>query len=76
MNLYSLSYCPKCKGFHLGSQLNVHGADNLNKAVALQKHSNLSLQEIYNSFCGYCGSYIEGKECTCKHTRRQRYYEE
>ena len=73
MNVYVLSYCPKCKTFHEGSQLSTHGADNLGKAKEMLRQG-VPLQEIYNSFCGYCGSYIEGEECACGHTHRQRYF--
>jgi len=75
MNAYTYSYCPNCGTMHTGSQLMLHGVENISKAMELVSQGK-TVEEIYQSFCGYCGSFIEGKECTCGHTRRQTYYED
>jgi len=75
MNCYTLSYCPHCARAHTGSILSTHGASNTAKAMEMIA-DGISPEEVYQSFCGYCGSFIEGEECSCGHTRRQQYYNE
>lgn len=75
MNDYTISYCPHCARGHLGSTLSTHGADNTSKALKMIA-DGVEPEEVYQSFCGYCGSHIEGDWCSCGHTRRQHYYNE
>lgn len=75
MNAYIMSYCPKCKIMHYGSSLLLHGAANIEKMQELIDDGKV-VSEIYESFCGHCGGFIDGVSCGCGHTRRQHYYEE
>ena len=74
-NVYTISYCPKCKTMHTGSTMIVHGSYGLEKLSQVISEGK-SVEEIYNSFCSYCGGFIEGDECSCGNTRRQKYSDE